>query len=142
MNVATDWKSIAPNVGKSFNMLSEDDITTQYLRICTVLEIFFHDGTFFPKQDDFEDLNPTRSPMKRKIHKIEACWEWRNKVNKALRTQDRLYCHEMLWQRRYMTNFENHAFWHYYLDGVWNELAGIAVLKVNRLFERLGVYWE
>lgn len=119
-----------------------DDVLITYERICRVLKIFLEDTAFFPKFQDMEELNPTGSPMKRKIHKIESAWDWRNRVLSALRTQDELYGWEILWRKRYLTNQERFAFYKFYFDGAWHPEMKKAVKKIDRLFERARVYWE
>jgi hypothetical protein len=111
-------------------------------RINTVLEIFFSDPCFFPKYQDMEDLNPTHDPIKRKMHKIESAWDWRNRVIKCFRTQDKLYPSDWPRESLYMAHNESCAFWGLYLKGKWNDRAKIAIGKIDKLMEHWGVYWE
>lgn len=118
------------------------DIELQYERICNVLSIFYSNPEFFPRGQDFEDLNPTKDPGRRRIHKIESAWDWRDRVYRALRTQDEIYSWEKLFGWRYLNNSESHAFWVFYNDGIWKEVTKKAIKKVHMNFERMGIYWE
>ena len=89
-----------------------------------------------------EDLNPTRDPQKRKIHKIESAWEWRNKVIKAMRTSSELSLLEQSSWFLYMTKQERYFFYRYWNDDEWCEECGKAIIKIHRNFEKGGVYWE
>ena len=113
-----------------------------YLRICQVLSIFTSDPTFFPRFQDMEELNPTRDPVKRRLHRIEAAWDWRDRVLGCLRCQDQLCGWEWPWRRRYCTPFESHAFWHFYFTGAELPELGRAVVKLEKSMERKGVFWE
>ncbi len=120
----------------------DPDFQAAYSRICNVLSIFLSDPTFFPRGQDMEDLNPTRDPQKRKMHKIESAWDWRNRVLSCLRCQDQLYRWEWVWRRRYWTALEAHSFWHFYFNGAELPQLGRGVMKLERNMERHNIFWE
>ena len=123
-------------------MLDEQLIFPIFSRVAKVLKIFTEEPTFFPRQQDMEELNPTRDPQKRRIHRIESCWDWRNRVIKSMRTTTELYLWEMPYWRRYLTAQERYFFFRYWNDDEWCEECGKAIIKLDKNFVRLGVYWE
>lgn len=123
-------------------MLDEQLIWPMYERVSKVLQIFIDDPCFFPRQQDLEELNPTHDPVKRKIHKIESAWEWRNKVINAMRTSSELYLWEVPYSRRYLSRQERYFFFRYWIENEWCEECGRAITKIHRNFEKNGIYWD
>ncbi len=107
------------------------------------MSIFFDDVEFYPRAVDLgPEFNPTRDRQKVKALRIESAWEWRSRVLASLRCQDELYAWERPWRGSYPSKGEKYAFYVYYQTGWWTKQAGWAIVKINRLMERKGVYWE
>jgi hypothetical protein len=107
------------------------------------LAIFLDDLEFYPKSADMgPEFNPSHDPQKVKTLKIESAWEWRSRVLACLRCQDELYDWETPRRGSYPSESERDAFYMYFQAGRWNQQAGWAIVKINRLMEEKGVYWE
>ncbi len=110
-----------------------------YERICRVLGFYFGDPFFVPKRETVPP-DDQKEKVHVKIYRVDSCVDWRCRVWKALRTQNEIYLWEGPWRRRYMTEHERFKFWVLYWESKGS--ADEAMKKIDRNFERWGVYWE
>lgn len=131
-----------------------------FSEVSAVLDVFLSNPVSPAYQDDKIDLNPTRDPTKAKTEKIEATWEWRNRVRKSIRCQlfdiaacphpphwysasscfcQGIYRWESNFQRRYLSTAQCWAWWSWYLSGHWMPETADAVRKIHRNMVRKGL---
>lgn len=124
--------------------MSESEYSEKWFRVKDILDIYYNDITFMPPVQDWSwELNPTHDRLKTKILREDRRVQWRLCVAKSIREQKELYCWEIVWRRRYMTQTEAFWFWTYYVHGKpWRYEVGEAIKKVDRNFAKKYVYWE
>ena len=115
-----------------------------YLIIEKIL-LLLGEESYCPRNDGWsQEMNPTGDPMRSRLERLERVWNWRNKVRRAMRTQETLkygYKTEwLLYRRRYLTEREHECFMRYYETGRgWNWLVVDAIEKIWRNLTKSGV---
>ena len=115
-----------------------------YLIIEKIL-LLLGEESYCPRNDGWsQEMNPTGDPMRSRLERIERVWNWRNKVRRAMRTQETLkYGYKTEWilyRRRYLTERENECFMMFYTSGRgWNWHVKEAIGKIWRNLNKSGV---